>query len=54
VRRSGGEASVEGLQVGVDITKQQYVHGSPDELRIIDRGEAAAKAALRRCALRHA
>ena len=37
VSRSGCEARIESFQIGVDITEQQYAHGAPDELPIIDR-----------------
>ena len=36
-RRSGRDASIEGFQVCVDVAEQQYAHGSPDKLPIIDR-----------------
>src|SRR5580704_7506306 len=33
---SSCQASIKRFQVGVDVTEQQYAHGSPDELPIID------------------
>ena len=37
VERWGGrQRGVQGFQVGVNVTEQQYAHGSPDKLPIID------------------
>ena len=44
VGRSSGEACVEGLEIGMDVAQQQYAHGSPDKLPIIDRMGAFAGA----------